>query len=883
MPLVLPAVAFVVGIAAQGWWPLPVQHAACAAMALALLAALPSWFPIGANRSGPAQTRQPRGPWLQRITLALSVAFGGAAYSEYRQPSTLPVLDASPYEVVELTGCVVQPSVHSPRREQFTVELMPGAQARVTLPLALGESGPTLPYGQRISFPARVRRPTNFRNPGGFDWIGYLARRDIFWTASVPAGESVSILPDTCGSSWQRWLFLARGWTLRRMETLYSDNPQHAAMLKALLLGDTSQVEQNWTEVFRRTGTYHALVLSGYHLTSLFLVGGLAVRLLWVLVARLGRWLPPFGSLLEELVQWGGFGALRQTVRYFVGLGLLWFYTLLALSPMPLLRASAAVTLFMAGQLLFRRVNPLQLLAVCGLAILLGQPSQVFDGSFHFTMLSMLCLLGLSEPLVGEQLRAMERGLREFWNDRLHAGLPSYVQAMRTEAKLLLTFAGREQRKRMRWTPALQHLGQALLLGAGLFFTSLAMQLGLAIPSILFFHRLPLLSAAANVPVAGLLSLAVPVGFLAVLTNWGWVARLAAWLVDAATWIGLGFAQFETFRVPDVPTWLLLTIASLLFMAGVAGARKHRWAWPAAASAALLVVFCVLYPFAPDWEPGQLEVTAIDVGQGEALLLVAPDGRTALVDAGGIPTFRGRPKPRLEIGEQVVSSYLWSRRFRRLDLLVLTHAHEDHSGGMRAVIENFRPRELWVGAMAESPAWNGVRAAAREFGVKIVAPKTGMLAEWGGVRLETLAPFPDQEPSAVPHNRDSLVLRATYGRHSFLLTGDLEKEVEQRLAEEGRLQPVTVLKVGHHGSRTSSTPEFLQATRPAIALVSAGQENLFRHPHSEVVERLQQQKTAIFRTDERGLIRVLSNGRQLEVRCWPYMPIANRKEPLSAW
>ena len=163
---------------------------------------------------------------------------------------------------------------------------------------------------------------------------------------------------------------------------------------------------------------------------------------------------------------------------------------------------------------------------------------------------------------------------------------------------------------------------------------------------------------------------------------------------------------------------------------------------------------------APLVTPGQLELTAIDVGQGDSLLVAFPGGKLMVVDGGGIPAFGRRTKSQMEIGEDVVSPYLWDRSIRSVDVLALTHAHEDHIGGMAALMENFHVKELWTGAMSDNPLWNHLRDQARRSGVRIVTMQAGSQFAYGNAHIQVLAPATDYAAPDVPRNNDS---QKTYG------------------------------------------------------------------------------------------------------------------------
>jgi competence protein ComEC len=385
---------------------------------------------------------------------------------------------------------------------------------------------------------------------------------------------------------------------------------------------------------------------------------------------------------------------------------------------------------------------------------------------------------------------------------------------------------------------------------------------------IIYFHRLSFSGLSANVVVVPVLSAVVPLGFAAVAMNAAWLAHFCAWLLSLARIAAAFHARWEPdWRIPAPPVWLAIFFVAALIVA--AWRTERRWArYLCAASfgtAIALLAFIALHPFAPRIEPGKFELSAIDVGQGDSLLAAFPDGALMLVDAGGIPSFGRSRKPGIDIGEDVVSPYLWSRSIKRLDVVAMTHAHEDHMGGMSAILRNFRPRELWTGATQDSPEWRGVLETAERLHIAVRHMRRGSPFEYGGASLQVLAPGPDYVADAKPKNDDSLVMRIRFGKTSFLLTGDMEKRIEYELADAGLLEHDDVLKVGHHGSRTSSTNALLEAERPAFGIISAGFDNSYGHPHPATIQALEHEHTAIYRTDELGLVTVVSDGKRLRV------------------
>ncbi|MBW3637121.1 MAG: DNA internalization-related competence protein ComEC/Rec2 [Armatimonadetes bacterium] len=279
--------------------------------------------------------------------------------------------------------------------------------------------------------------------------------------------------------------------------------------------------------------------------------------------------------------------------------------------------------------------------------------------------------------------------------------------------------------------------------------------------------------------------------------------------------------------------------------------RLRPWSLvPLFLGAALWLLWLLRVPANPD-----LRVTMFDVGQGEAILIRAPSGQNVLIDGGSL---EGRE--RSDIGAQVLVPALQSLGVERLDLVVLTHADADHSNGLAALA-----REVPIGAFLDGagagrqgidPAqvdYLELRKALAQAKIPILTPRAGQNFELGEAKLRVLAP---SVPLMEAENDNSIVLRLDFGANSFLFTGDIETAGEARLLQRGADLSCTVLKVAHHGSKTSTTPAFLKAADPKIALISCGRYNRFGHPHAQTLRALNDADVAVFRTDLGGALQL---------------------------
>lgn len=394
------------------------------------------------------------------------------------------------------------------------------------------------------------------------------------------------------------------------------------------------------------------------------------------------------------------------------------------------------------------------------------------------------------------------------------------------------------------------------------FAATAAAQLGALPVMACYFNAMPLISFAANLLVVPAIELTVVLGLAG-----GFVALMVpaaghlllvgcSLILSAARHVNSGLALLPlAVYLPPFTLWLsAVYYGFILWLYGYPSllpTPAFVWRHYRRKAVMTLVLLTTLLAVAVLW-PRPLSVHFIDVGQGDATLVVTPRGRAVLIDAGGSGTG-------FDIGERVIYPYLRRLDITALDYLILTHGHQDHAGGAAAVAaavpvgQVIRPSEEQTAA---------VRALSRSRDIPAIPAHSGQSILLDGVRFSLLRP-----PTVADRNNsndNSCVVEVRYGAHSFLITGDLEGQSEEALLAQG-IGPQTVLKVGHHGARASSSAAFLTAIAPHYAVISVGAGNRYGHPHPDTLKRLNSGGRAVFRTDKHGAIVFASDGKALTI------------------
>ncbi len=747
-----------------------------------------------------AAAHWPTRPWLHSVALVLVAAAIGQAQmrAAASPPSAADDVAQAAGARAWVRGTVAERPTRSAGRTRLVVETQAlrrgatwqSAHGRVLITVAKATAG--WHRGDGLEAVLGLRQVRNFGNPGEFDYAAYLARRDIH--VSAFAADD---------ASWRRHSVGRRGWAERldawrdatSAAIQRSLDARTAPIVAALLVGEQDGVSEAVRDSYARAGVSHVLSISGLHIGLVAMASFVALR--WCL-ARSER------LLLIANVPKLAMAASLLPVLLYAGL---------AGPNVATLRAELMWLLLTGAVLLDRPRDWLAPLAAAAAALAFTQPGIASDISFQ---LSFAAVLGIAVGLP----RAAAR-----W-------------AAWEEAHLIRLRRGPWQW--LRWLV----LSQAVTASALLATAPLTAW---------HFNQVSLVAPLANLLVVPLLGVVtVGVGLLATVAVAA--APAAAAPLFAVVGVAVRLADALTGWLAALPAAALRVPTPSAIELGLYYGALAAWRLPSRRWRRLALTCCgaALFVDACAWgldryASGVLRVTFLSVGQGDCTLIEFPGAHVMVVDGGGLAAGR------FDVGRYVVGPALWRRKIMRVDSMILTHADFDHYGGLRFLTEAFAPRTLW---------WNGVAGSGEHFaalwralargGVAITVPTAGSRRWIDGVHVEVLHPGVRRGGS---ENDDSLTIRLRYGAASVLLPGDLEAAGEAvAVARWGDALASTILKVPHHGSRSSSSARFLDRVAPRLAVASLGAANRFGFPAAEIERAYADRLVPLWRTDRDGAV-----------------------------
>ena len=730
---------------------------------------------------------------------------------------------------------------------------------------------PDLFQGDIVRGWATWRLPRNYGNPGSPNRKGSLARQGIFVTGRVKSPLLLESIPGGCSNVWTRLAVSARNRVRKSLEPIrMKEGGQPAAVLASLVIGDYTRLDTSTREAFQNSGTFHVLVVSGLHVAW---IAGLLLQLF-------------------KLIR------LPERLRFFLVALVILFYTCVVGFQASITRCLWMFVLYLIGRSLLRRADPVNILLASALLLLAAQPDWLFEAGFQLSFLSVMAIAMTAVPVI-------EGCLKPFWEPLRHSGnlgrfhlQPGPWQRrgrwLRVRCEIFLEettegLAPAVSRMAFRILRAIASLGLAT---GSTIAISLCIQLWIEPVLAHYFNRMSWISALANLAIVPFSSLVLASGVLTALAAGipfcgPALLRIAGTLSsNLLHWAG------SIARVPGAwqrcPTPSACWVLGCILLLFIWSYFKWRRFWIPCACSVILIA-SVSYGSIP--LPGTLirgckpavryqdnrmqpnaastlSFTFLDVGEGDCAFIRFPNGTAWLVDAGGLIQSRSGENGAyaFDLGEVVVSRYLWHQWIPRLDRMVLSHSDLDHAGGAQAVLRNFRVARLDLPHAASDRALAAILALARAKQVNANRISAGMVEKIGPVTVSTLHPPANSESGAA--NENSLVLRFSFKRFSALLPGDLDKTGESRvLSHSGDLDGL-LLKVAHHGSRSGTSDAFLHAAKPRWAIISVGRNNAYGHPSREVTNRLLRHGIRFFLTLDEGAITFETDGVAYVIRSY---------------
>lgn len=588
---------------------------------------------------------------------------------------------------------------------------------------------------------------------------------------------------------------------------------ENASLHKAIIPGLKRGINQEMRDAFSSTGLAHLLSISGTHF-----------GLLAFIIFNIVRW--AIKSMPTRIFTKMTLHIIPTQIAVILTLPVLIMYTLISGTSTPTIRSLIMVFIYMLALLLGRRGQWLNSLSIAAIIILLWQPDALFQLSFQLSFIAVLSIGYVLEKNSEHRLQSTE------------------PRTQSTDYRQLIE-------------KTFEKVKTALLI-------TIAAVLGTAPIVAVVFKQFPLISPITNLVVTPLvcfviLPLGFFTGFTALLFNMS--SMPLSELTDSITHFALNLIKifsnipYSNLHLHD-PSFAIVVFyfLSLVFILK----SKLRWRF-------LPLVFVLsIYLIRPYVSTDNFKVTFLDVGQGDASLVELPDKRVILIDGGSEITDSGR---------RVIAPYLWSKGIKSIDYLVSSHPHSDHYGGLIYIMDNFSIKEIWLNGRT-FPESEAFFAKIKEKKIPHRVLRRGYLLEAQGYQIFVLHPYDEFYADSARgdfsnENSDSIVLKIEAGGASVLFTGDVEMEAEENLIHVGKWLRSDIMKIPHHGGRTSSSLEFIKAVAPETAVVSAGRHNPFYHPHKKTLERYKDAGTRIFRTDEDGAVTItLKDGRYTIETYW---------------
>ena len=716
-------------------------------------------------------------------------------------------------EILEGTAVVLSQKEEKDYNYTYKIKLLKGKNKNKCLYLKIDKKQEVnLEYGDKIFITGEFQEPQGMRNEGGFNYKEYLKSLNIY--GSVKA-KNIKVIEQNKGNIFMNFTYKISDEIKENIEEFMGE--KYSGLLIGLLLGDSSKIDENMEENFKITSLTHILAVSGAQVS-------------YIIVAMY--------SLLKRKIG-------IQKTRVVIIASLIFYTALTGFSP-SIVRAGIMGIILMISGLVFRKNDIINSIAISLFFMLVYNPFLLENVGLQLSYLGTIGIIGFNKTIILILKNIQIRNRK--WKYKINR-------------KLILLISKIKEILAVTMSASLAVV-PVMIYHFNLFGT--------------YFLITNLLASIIIGPITLLGTLLVIISFISI--N---IAKILSYILKFLIDILLFISSFSKLPIskiyiptPKIPFIIIIYLSLIisLFIYKVFHERnpnttilrvrnllalvKYKFKQNRDDVIKKIIIISIIISLCMIFIPRDLQINFVDVGQGDSTFIITPKNKTILIDGGGSNTGS------FDVGENTLLPYVLDKGYNKIDLMIISHFDSDHVGGLLTILEEIKVEKILIAKQEEqSENYKRFLNIVKEKNIPVIIGKEGdKINIEKDLYLDILFPESEQIEENVINN-NSLVFNMHYNNFSMLFTGDIEEIAEKRIIEitnKSRLK-ADIIKIPHHGSKTSSTRELLERVLPKIALIGVGKDNLFGHPSSETIDKLDELEIKTYRTDINGEIMINVN------------------------
>ena len=715
-------------------------------------------------------------------------------------------------EILEGTAVVLSQKEEKDYNYTYKIKLLEGKNKNKCLYLKIDKKQEeNLEYGDKIFITGEFQEPQGMRNEGGFNYKEYLKSLNIY--GSVKA-KNIKVIEQNKGNIFMNFTYKISDEIKENIEEFMGE--KYSGLLIGLLLGDSSKIDENMEENFKITSLTHILAVSGAQVS-------------YIIVAMY--------SLLKRKIG-------IQKTRVVIIASLIFYTALTGFSP-SIVRAGIMGIILMISGLVFRKNDIINSIAISLFFMLVYNPFLLENVGLQLSYLGTIGIIGFNKTIILILKNIQIRNRK--WKYKINRKLILLISKIKEILAVTMSAS-------LAVVPVMIYhfnlfgtyflitnllasiiIGPITLLGTLLVIISfISINMAKILSYILKFliDILLFISSFSKLPISKIYIPTPKISFIIII----YLSLIISLFI------------YKVFHERN-PNTTILRVRNLLALVKYKFKQNRNDIIKRIVIINIVIFLCIIFI------PRDLKINFVDVGQGDSTFIITPKNKTILIDGGGSNTGS------FDVGENTLLPYILDKGYNKIDLMIISHFDSDHSLGCAKIIENLTVSNLVLTKqLEENDIYKHIVSIAKQKKINLIYVKAGDVITVNGVKIKILHP---QEKLIAENsiNNNSIVFKLEYKSFSILFTGDIENIAEEVILSKNINLKADILKVAHHGSKTSSSQRFIEAVSPKIALIGVGKNNMFGHPNREVIERLQSYGTKIYRTDECGEISIMVNNR----------------------